>query len=151
MIAFGFVSAGAILLTGLLFDRIAPRFLLATMLAAQAGALAVAGVVRPEFVLGYIALIGITQGVRGALAGAIYAHYFGRAAIGSIKGFATTATVAGTAAGPLLFALGRQWTGSYALVLIASAAIPVLLAVASLFVRRPTFERSGGSDGVAAV
>lgn len=133
----GLVSAGATLAAGTLLDRIAPRYLLATMLIFQAGALGLAAVMGPAFVLVYGATLGVATGIRGAVAGSTYAHYFGRLHLGAIKGFATTLTVAGTAVGPLLFAVGRDLSSAYAPVLLASAVVPAVLAVVSLGLRPP--------------
>ncbi len=136
----GLVSAAATLAAGVLLDRVPPRFVLAAMLAAQAAALVLATVVGPGGALLYGATLGIASGIRGAVSGSTYAYYFGRRHIGAIKGFATTLNVAGTAIGPLLFAIGRDLTGTYAGVLIASAAVPTLLAAVSLRIRPPRAE-----------
>jgi len=133
----GLVTAASHLSTGALLDRTRPRFVLAGMLALQAGALALGGLLSAPWILVYGSLIGLTQGMRGAVAGSTYAYYFGRRNIGSIKGFATTVSVGGTAVGPLLFAVGRDLAGDYLAVLVASAIVPALLAVASLRLRPP--------------
>ena len=133
----GLVSAGATLAAGTLLDRIAPRFVLATMLAFQAAALVLAAVIAPGGALVYGATLGVATGVRGAVAGSTYAHYFGRRHLGAIKGFATTLIVAGSAVGPLVFALGRDLGGDYRAVLATSALLPALLAVVSLGLRPP--------------
>jgi MFS transporter, OFA family, oxalate/formate antiporter len=134
----GLVTAAANVGSGALLDRVAPRFVLAAMLAFQAAALVLGGVVPASMLWVYGAAIGMTQGMKGSISGAMYAAYFGRAHIGAIKGFATTLSVAGTAVGPLLFALGRDLTDGYLPVLLASAAVPALLAAASLRLRPPS-------------
>lgn len=65
--------------------------------------------------------------------GSGYAHYFGRDHIGAINGFAKTVFVGGTAAGPLIFALGRAWLGSYMPALLASDGAAAGLAIALAF------------------
>lgn len=139
----GLVTAGANLGTGAILDRVPPRFALSAMLVFLAASLALAGRIPPSMLLVYGALIGLTQGMKGAISGSAYAYYFGRRHIGSIKGFATTLSVGGTAIGPLLFALGRDFSGSYLPVLVASALVPAALAVASLWLRPP---REPGAD-----
>lgn len=134
----GLITAGANVATGALLDRVAPRFVLATMLVFQAAALAMAGWIPAPLLLVYGAFIGLAQGMKGALGGSAYAAYFGRAHIGSIKGFASTLGVAGSAVGPLLFAVGYDLAGGYLPVLLASAVIPAALALASLGLRPPT-------------
>lgn len=63
----------------------------------------------------------------------VYAHYFGRLHIGAIKGFASTITIAGTAAGPLLLALGFEASGSYAPVLLWAALVPLTIGLVTPF------------------
>lgn len=138
----GLINAAANLGTGALLDRAPPRFALSGMLVFQAAALALGGWLSPALVFVYGGLIGITQGMKNAISGSAFAYYFGREHIGSIKGFATTLSVAGTAVGPLLFAVGRDVSGTYLPVLLASAAVPALLALASLRLRPPRLRAS---------
>lgn len=133
----GLTTAFINLGTGVMFDRVAPRFLVALMLVSQAGGLVMAAFVSPTLLVFYGVTLGITSGMKGAISGSIYAHYFGRASIGSIKGLATTINVAATAAGPLLFALGHAAAGSYLPVLLISAAAPLTIAVGALWLRPP--------------
>ena len=129
-LALGFIVAGANLTTGVLVDRVPPRFLLSVAMGGMTAALLMATHVsgRPTLLL-YGALLGLTQGMNGALGASVFAYYFGRKHIGSIKGFVTTMTVAGTAFGPFLFALGFERAGGYAPVLLLSAAVPVVIGV----------------------
>ncbi len=135
-LALGFIVAGANLTTGVLVDRVPPRFLLSVAMGGMAAALVAATHVtgRPTVLL-YGALLGLTQGMNGALSASVYAYYFGRAHLGSIKGFATTLSVAGTAVGPFLFAFAFERAGNYAPVLLWSAVAPVLIGVGALFLR----------------
>ena len=135
-LALGFIVAGANLTTGVLVDRVPPRFLLSVAMGGMTAALLMATHVsgRPTLLL-YGALLGLTQGMNGALGASVFAYYFGRKHIGSIKGFVTTMTVAGTAFGPFLFALGFERAGGYAPVLLLSAAVPVVIGVGALFLR----------------
>ena len=147
----GLAVGASNLLAGAAFDRVAPRFLLAGMLVVQAGALAMAAFLQPAWLLAYGVVIGLTQGTSGSVSGAIYATYFGRAHLGAIKGTATTLTVAGTAIGPLLFALGRDLTGGYAPVLLASMVVPLGFALASLTLRPPVESGRSSLDGSTKV
>lgn len=133
----GLTTAALNLGTGMLLDRIAPRVLVSLMLAFQAAGLIMAAFVSAPLLIAYGVILGITSGMRGAISGSIYAHYFGRAAIGSIKGAATTINVAGSAVGPLLFALGHAAADGYVPVLLLSSLIPIGLAVAALWLRPP--------------
>lgn len=132
----GFAAAAANVVTGAAMDRVPPRFLLSAVLALLAGVLVLATrVTGVEAVLVYGAMLGVMQGMNGAITASVHAHYFGRLHIGSIKGFAVTFSVAGTAFGPLAFALGLDLGGSYAPVLIGSALLPLALAAVTPFFR----------------
>ncbi|HSJ35122.1 MAG TPA: MFS transporter [Acidimicrobiia bacterium] len=133
-VGYGFVSAGANLLTGFLIDRIPPRLLLSTSLAAMVTAMLTAtSITSPTGVVVYGSILGVMQGMSQAIQSSVYAYYFGRLHIGAVKGLATTITVAGTAAGPLIVALGYDLNGGYGPVLAISAIAPAVLALASPF------------------
>ena len=137
-IPLGFMAAGANLTTGFLMDRLPPRFLLSVSLAFLCAALALAThVSSPLIILAYGSLLGLMQGMSNAIQASVYAHYFGRKHIGSIKGFTSTVGVAGASVGPLLFALGESAFGGYGLVLLLSALLPLALALAAPFTRPP--------------
>jgi MFS transporter, OFA family, oxalate/formate antiporter len=132
------VAAATNLLSGLLLDRIQPRALLSVALGLLAAALlAATRVATPQAAWLYGALLGMMQGMQGAIAGTAWAHYFGRANHGAIKGFAFTVMVGGSAFGPLPFAWGLEAFGRYGPVLGISAVLPVAVALAGLFVRNP--------------
>ncbi len=136
-------SAGANLLGGVLMDRLPPRHVLGVGQIFLAGTLVLAALVSGSsamFVYG--ALLGVTQGLNGAVKSSVNAYYFGRKHIGAIKGFASTLSVAGTAAGPLIVALGFDAVGNYAPVLLACAVLPLLVAMYAPFHR--TFRADGG-------
>ncbi len=144
-VPFGLVMAGSNLVTGVLVDRLRPRLLLSAMLLLLCGALALAPQVGgPQMMLAYGGLFGFLQGMQGAIQGSVYAHYFGREHIGSIKGFVTTLSVAGTAFGPFLFAVGVGVLGSYAPTLLLCALLPLVVAVAALFIKPPRAALASG-------
>ncbi len=132
-----FVSAGANLGTGMLIDRLAPRFVVSAMLLAMAASLVGATLVQDATLWLYGALLGLTQGTMGAVSGTVFAAYFGRRAIGGIKGTASALSVAGASAGPVLLAWGQGLADSYVPVLLVAALWPLALAVGALFLRRP--------------
>ncbi|MCC5899391.1 MAG: MFS transporter [Phormidium sp. GEM2.Bin31] len=132
-VPFGVITALANLITGVLLDRISPRFLMATMLLLMGSALFLAvRITTGEGMLLYGGLLGLIEGMNGVLKSGIYAYYFGRSHLGSITGFATTLAVIGTATGPVSFALGFEHFGSYGPVLALTALPPVLVALALL-------------------
>lgn len=57
---------------------------------------------------------------------------FGTGHLAAIRGVLTSISVGATAAGPLLFAAGRDWTGSYTAVLLASTVLPVAVMAAAV-------------------
>jgi len=144
-VPFGLLTAAGNLTGGVLMDRISPKILLSAMLVLQAAALVTAAFIVPALLIPYGVMLGITQGIKGGVTGSVYAYYFGRQHLGAIKGFAITLSVAGTAAGPFLFALGKDLFGGYVSTLLWSALPVLLLAVVALlplkFLRPP--ERGG--------
>ena len=141
-VPFGFIAAGSNLLTGVLLDRFAaPLFTLSVARAALQ--LAHTRLLREHASAGARLRRGFRRGAgtRGAISGSAYAHYFGRTYIGSIKGFVATLTVAGTAVGPLLFALGDERFGGYREILLLSALPPLVAACAAPFLG--PFRRDG--------
>ncbi|MGL6132802.1 MAG: MFS transporter [Prochlorococcaceae cyanobacterium] len=130
---YGVVAAGANLVSGLLLDRISPRFLLSVMVWMLCLALLLAVRVNsPRLMLIYGMLLGLMQGINGILQAGIYAYYFGRAHLGSISGFAATLMVAATAVGPLLFAVGFERFGSYAQILTLASLLPLAVGLVAL-------------------
>lgn len=70
-----------------------------------------------------------------SLQGNVFAHYFGRRHLGSVKGMVTTLMVVGSALGPLVLGLGYDAFGDYRLVLLGSAVPVAILAAVVPFVR----------------
>lgn len=135
-VSFGIVQAVSTLATGWLLDRVPPRFLLAVAQAATAGALVMATFVTSgAMLIAYGLILGVMQGMSGAITLTVYPHYFGRAHLGAIKGIVTTIGVAGTAAGPLIFSLGLDFSGSYRPVLMLCALAPLAIAVVTPWLR----------------
>lgn len=88
---------------------------------------------------------GIMLGAAGSIIRAVEAtslpRAFGTRHIGSIRGLVASISVAGTACGPLLFATAAAATGSYSPVLLASAAVPLLVAGWGVIAREPVLEQ----------
>jgi MFS transporter, OFA family, oxalate/formate antiporter len=133
-VSYGLVAAGAALVTGFLIDRMPPRFLMSGSLLLMVAAMVIAPRIgTAAAVVGYGAVLGAMQGMSQAVQSTVYAHYFGRLHIGAIKGFASTITIAGTAAGPLLLALGFEASSSYGPVLLWTAIIPLVIGLVTPF------------------
>ncbi len=127
-VPYGVLTAVFTLIMGALIDRVSPRYLLAVLMGTYA--LLMAGApfaATPVWVWAYGLLFGVAQGTQNALLGSAFAYYFGRAHHGSVRGFAATIFVAGTALGPVLLALGPDWLNAFAPVLWASAPLAVVV------------------------
>jgi len=133
---YGATSALANVVSGALIARIAPRFLLSAMLLVLAASLVFAGFVSgSSAVAPYGILLGLRTGMYTSLQGNVFAYYFGRRHLGSIKGWVSTALVVGSALGPLVFGLGYDLLGSYTLTVVVCALPPAALALAAPFSR----------------
>ncbi len=133
---YGMTAAPANLATGALINRVAPKFLLSVMLLGLSASLVFAGFLSgPAAVLPYGLLLGLRTGMFGSLQGNVFAYYFGRRHLGSIKGWVSTALVVGSAIGPLLFGLGYDLLGSYTLTVVVCAVPPLALALVAPFLR----------------
>jgi MFS family permease len=70
----------------------------------------------------------------------LWPRFFGRRYLGSIQGTGQTIAVVGASLGPLPFGASFDYTGSYLLALFGLAVIPVVCAVAILFMQPPRLE-----------
>ena len=141
-VPYGLFTAVFTLGMGWLLDRVAPRYILTVLMAAYA--LLMVGApfaTTPALVWSYGVGFGVAQGTQNALLGSAFAYYFGRAHHGSIRGFAATVFVAGTALGPVLLALGPDVFSSFTPVLWASAPLPVVVAIASCWAEYAHWDR----------
>ena len=140
-VPFGFIAAGSNLLTGVLMDRLPPRFLLSASLVLLCSSLILASYVStPLLVLVYGAVLGVAQGTRGQ-SPAAPTLIISAAPISAQSRVVATLTVAGTAVGPLLFALGDARFGGYREILLLSALPPLVAACAAPFLG--PFRRDG--------
>jgi hypothetical protein len=81
--------------------------------------------------------LGTAMGALRGVEAAAFVRYYGRGHIGSIRGIATSVTLASTALGPLYFAIGFTVSGSYVPASILAAALPTLVALSAIFVKPP--------------
>lgn len=129
----------ATFLTGVLVDRLSrPRLLIVASMCLLAGALVAASVLGPGWsAMSYGAALGAAMGVMKTVESALTPRMFGTAHLGAIRGVVAAAGVAGSAVGPVLFAVGHEATGAYTAVLLASVAAPAVVAVAALLTPLP--------------
>lgn len=137
-IPLGVMTALGNVTTGFLVDRFSPLRLMAAQLMLFAAVLLFLPFVNsPALVWTYGLVFGAVQGMQGAVLGSAYGHYFGRAHLGSIMGFAKTIFVGGTAIGPVIYAAGLDALGSYHGVIWISTLLPAAVAMAALRTSEP--------------
>lgn len=137
-------------LVGALADRFPPRFVLGASLAVLAAGLLWTPLLAPGLsAITFGLLLGAAgNGVR-TLEASIVPDYFGTAHIGALRGIVHAATVASTAFGPVLLALGHDLAGSYTPALMLSAAVPALIAIIVILVRPPRCPMGGDREATA--
>ncbi|GAA4874757.1 MFS transporter [Saccharopolyspora cebuensis] len=123
---------------GWLADHFSDRALIIAMMAMLAGATAGAGWVQPGWsALAYGVALGVcANGVR-TLEAVAFPRCFGVGHLGSLRGVVHSGTVAASALGPLLLALGRSWSDSYRPVLLLLCLLPAAVILMAAVVRRP--------------
>ena len=124
--------------SGILVDRVPVRILFASGLFFQALSLLMArSLSGATFALVFGVVLGVSSGLIRILGSVVWAMYFGRRHLGSITGFTTMITIAGSALGPMPLGIIRDLLGSYNLALIISAFIPILLGIVAFFIDSP--------------
>jgi MFS family permease len=132
----GLVTALFNILAGVALDRVNPRYVLTTALGCLMAALMLAGLAHnPAGVLAYGVMLGATIGIASSVNGVALPHYFGRRNLGSIKGVAQTCFIAGTAMGPIPFAVAYELGWGYWPAILGSMALTAALGVAALLLR----------------
>ena len=133
----------ATLLTGMLIDRINPRWATFVSMISMTIGLLIGTVVSSGWsAIAFGIVIGFAGGSIRTLEAATFPLYFGTAHLGSIRGIVAAISVGSTAVGPVTFATVYDHAGSYAPALIGSAAIPAVVAVFALIVAPPVTERA---------
>jgi cyanate permease len=87
--------------------------------------------------IGYGATIGAAASALRTIEAALTPLMFGTGHLASIRGVLAAVGVASTAAGPLLFAVTHDLTGSFTAVLLGTTVLPASVAVATIAVRPP--------------
>lgn len=129
---------GATVLTGVLVDRIRPQFILGGAMASLAAAMVLAQTAAPGMsAVAFGVAVGASGGSIRAFETAAMPRFYGVGSIGAIRGLLIALNVGATAFGPLALAAGYDAAGSYAPILSLLLPIPLLIAVAALFVPEP--------------
>lgn len=126
------------LVMGRLLDKVSARLLLVVELAILSSAVWFTKTMEtPMAGLLYAAMLGLTMGGFRVMDATIWAKYFGRLHLGSIRGATMVGTVGGTALGALPLGLSYDLTGSYDVALTAFLVLPLGISALMIFVRRP--------------
>ena len=123
---------------GAIVDRIDPRWGVAGSMLTLSGSLLLLPLVT-EGMSGVVfgLLLGASMGALRGVEAAAFVRYYGRGHIGAIRGIATSIGLASTALGPLYFALGLSFTGSYIPASLTAAIFPLLVALGAIFIKPP--------------
>jgi len=128
--------------SGFLIDRMRSKYMLAIALVLQAVALFMAVHLRSvSMSVLYAIVLGATSGLTRTLFSVVWAKYYGRLHLGAITGVSTTVLIVGSALGPMPFGIARDFFGSYVQVFYISSLIPLGLAVACLYIKRPVLNQ----------
>jgi MFS family permease len=128
----------ATLLVGLALDRISPRPVMIGSMMTLAAALVAGGYLEPGWgALTYGVALGVAGNSFRPVEAAALPRYFGTHSIGEVRGIVHTVTVAASAVGPLLLALGHAWSHSYRPILLGLTAFPLALILAAVLVPEP--------------
>ncbi len=122
---------------GFLADRYPVTRILRVALFGMVGGMLILLTGRPvSFFLAYM-VYGAAQGLLSAVSSTIWPRFFGRAHLGSIRGGAMMAMVAGSSLGPIVMGFDLDHSGNYQISLGAFAVVMTGLGIASLFLRPP--------------
>jgi MFS family permease len=133
-----FFSAGASLLSGLLVDKFRPSAIVALQMGAMLMTCMLSTLMTETWLLiVYAASFGLVMGVGSVFDGAVWANLFGRKYQGEIRGFVITASVVGSAIGPVLFGLSFDLAGSYTLILWVGAILCGIAGILSFITPEP--------------
>jgi MFS family permease len=123
---------------GYLLDRFSARLLLSlTLLLLVAMMILVQVMSSPVHAFIYSALTGLVTGSYRVMDAVVWAKYYGRQHLGTIKGATMLGVIGATALGPYPLGLSFDYFGSYGPVLTGLLVLPLGISVLALFVKRP--------------
>lgn len=125
-------------LIGRMLDRYRTEYMFAAALVVMSATLVsvtlVGGMVSA---LAYAVVFGLNNAATLTLYAYMWPRYFGRRHLGSIQGVGQMVAVVGASLGPLPLGIAFDLFGSYVETALALAVLPLLCAVAALFLRMP--------------
>lgn len=125
-------------LAGYILDRYPLRIVMTITFVFQAIAMVILlRVSSVALALSYGVLRGSVQGFEAMCFNVMWPNYFGRKHLGSIRGFAMTSTVIGSAFGPLPFGIAFDLFGGYTQILLLMLIFPAVAGVCAFLARKP--------------
>jgi MFS family permease len=135
---YGLIWTASTMPWGFLVERVPARLVLGLVSLGVAGCCAGAILVRePWMLVVYVASYGIVGGARDALDATVWADYFGRRAVGAIRGMSRPFVVGSGALGGFAGAVGYDLSGDYRTVVMLFAAVSLTGMLAAITARRP--------------
>lgn len=132
-------SVGANFAVGYLLDRVRPRVLLRVMLVGLLCLIVLAQTMSNIWwVTLYAALSGLLSAAFRVMDATVWAKYFGRKYLGSIRGATMLGLLGGTALGAYPLGLSYDLTGSYRTALTVLMVLPTAIFIASFWIKRPS-------------
>ncbi|HMQ54692.1 MAG TPA: MFS transporter [Anaerolineae bacterium] len=129
---------------GYLLDRYSARLLLSLTLFILAAAVVLVQVITtPLQGALFSGLVGLTSGSFRVIDSVVWAKYYGRTHLGSIKGATMLGVIGATALGPYPLGLSYDALGSYSYALNGLLVLPVAIGIVALFINRPQKPNSG--------
>lgn len=126
------------LIAGPILDRVKVQYVLAGIFAGEiVFILVLLAAHQTVTAIVFGVLWGISGGFERIALNYVWPSFFGRKALGSIKGSAMTVTVLGSALGPLPFGLAFDLFGGYEQILLLTIILPLLGITASLLAKKP--------------
>ncbi|MBG94713.1 MAG: MFS transporter [Chloroflexi bacterium] len=127
---------------GILVERVTNRYLLIVgqlvLVAAMLWTFLVSNTLEAVI---YGGMLGFSTGFLMTVNSVIWPNYYGREHLGSIRGVATTVTIAAAALGPLPFAFLTELMDSYGKAVLVFLVLPALCIVASALAVKPVYQQ----------
>lgn len=123
---------------GHLIDKYSARLLLSSVLFLLAASLALLqGITTSWHGFTYAAMLGLISGSFRVIDSVVWAKYYGRLHLGSIKGATMIGIIGATSFGPYPLGVSFDYFGSYAPALNFLLVLPLLIAIVTFFINRP--------------
>lgn len=123
---------------GILVDKLRPGLVMFVQLTALVVSLIMANYMTNQYLIFIYALgFGLVMGGGGVFDGAVWANLFGRKYHAAIRGFVTTAMIASSAVGPIIFGVSFDYFDGYTPALWLGVVLSVMVGIGALLVKNP--------------